>query len=247
MCLRRLRKDLKEFQTKPPDNIRACPKEDNILTWHYVIEGASDTPYFGGWFHGVIVFPKEFPMKPPSLQMYTPNGRFKPHTRLCLSMSDFHPESWNPMWSPSTILLGLSSFMLEEAVTYGSISSTDAYKRQCATESLAHNVKDRTFRELFPELVDIHKKKIEKNRLILQALAGTGSSGCLSPNQLGMPPSPLSAQGADEVNNPNPNPNNSGLAGIINNSLLGYFENFSAITIIVIVLVGLIIRAIGLG
>ena len=29
--------------------------------------------------------------------MLTPNGRFKVATRLCLSMSDFHPETWNPM------------------------------------------------------------------------------------------------------------------------------------------------------
>ena len=33
-------------------------------------------------------------------------GRFAVNTRLCLSMSDFHPESWNPMWSVSCILIG---------------------------------------------------------------------------------------------------------------------------------------------
>jgi hypothetical protein len=27
------------------------------------------------------------------------SGRFETNTRLCLSMSDFHPETWNPMWS----------------------------------------------------------------------------------------------------------------------------------------------------
>lgn len=29
--------------------------------------------------------------------MLTPNGRFAPNTNLCLSMTDYHPESWNPM------------------------------------------------------------------------------------------------------------------------------------------------------
>ena len=32
-----------------------------------------------------------------SICMLTPSGRFVPNTNLCLSMTDFHPESWNPM------------------------------------------------------------------------------------------------------------------------------------------------------
>ena len=39
-------------------------------------------------------------------------GRFQPDTRLCLSMSDFHPSTWNPSWSVATILTGLLSFMV---------------------------------------------------------------------------------------------------------------------------------------
>lgn len=69
--------------------------------------GAKGSPYEGGYYHGKLKFPPEYPLKPPSILMLTPSGRFKPNTRLCLSMSDFHPESWNPMWSVSTILMGL--------------------------------------------------------------------------------------------------------------------------------------------
>ncbi len=97
------------------------------------------TVYQGGYYHGVVTFPKEYPYKPPSINMLTPNGRFKTATRLCLSMSDFHPESWNPLWSVGTILMGLHSFMLEDAPTSGSITTTDAVKRKAAAESLAFN------------------------------------------------------------------------------------------------------------
>lgn len=97
LCTSRLRKEFKELSKKPVENIRACPLESNILEWHYVIEGAKGSVYEGGYYHGIVTFPKEYPMKPPSIQMFTPNGRFKTCTRLCLSMSDFHPESWNPM------------------------------------------------------------------------------------------------------------------------------------------------------
>ena len=34
--------------------------------------------------------------------------------RLCLSISDFHPDTWNPAWSVSTILTGLLSFMVSQ-------------------------------------------------------------------------------------------------------------------------------------
>ncbi|EEC16655.1 ubiquitin-conjugating enzyme, putative [Ixodes scapularis] len=101
------------------------------------------------------MFPAEFPFKPPSILMITPSGRFKCNTRLCLSISDFHPDSWNPAWSVATILTGLLSFMVEKNPTLGSIDTTDREKRQLARESLEFNLKDQVFCELFPELVDV--------------------------------------------------------------------------------------------
>jgi ubiquitin-protein ligase len=77
VCLARLRKEYRELQKKPVENVRAAPKETNLLEWHYVIEGPKGSPYEGGFYHGMVLFPKEYPYKPPSLQMFTPNGRFK--------------------------------------------------------------------------------------------------------------------------------------------------------------------------
>lgn len=50
--------------------------------------------------------------------------RFRLH-RLCLSITDFHPDTWNPAWSVSTILTGLLSFMVEKGPTLGSIETSD--------------------------------------------------------------------------------------------------------------------------
>lgn len=135
-----------------------CPREANILEWHYVIFGPKGSPYEGGYYHGIVRFPPDYPFRPPSIQMQTPNGRFKTNTRLCLSMSDFHPESWNPLWSVSTILMGLHSFMLEETPTQGSMVTTSEMKRKLAMESLEYNIKSSMFCEQFPELVEHHKK-----------------------------------------------------------------------------------------
>ena len=48
--------------------------------------------------------------------MFTENGRF--HTRndgICMSISDMHPESWNPVWKVNQMVIGLLSFWLGDA------------------------------------------------------------------------------------------------------------------------------------
>src|SRR4051812_15881277 len=64
--------------------------------------------------------------------MHTPSGRFQPSTRLCLSISDFHPKSFNPAWEVSTILIGLLSFMTSEEMTTGSVGATEAERKWAA-------------------------------------------------------------------------------------------------------------------
>ena len=89
----------------------------NILVWHYVLEGDAASEYAGGVYHGKITFPSQYPFRPPAIVMVTPSGRFQSNTRLCLSMSDYHPESWNPSWSVASILTGLQSFFYENTAT----------------------------------------------------------------------------------------------------------------------------------
>lgn len=85
--------------------------------------------------------------------MCTPQGRFKCNQKLCLSMSDFHPETWNPLWSVSAVLTGLLSFMLGSEDTVGSVATSSAEKRALARSSHTHNRGDKVFRELFPEFL----------------------------------------------------------------------------------------------
>mmetsp|Transcript_17955 Transcript_17955/g.21979 ORF Transcript_17955/g.21979 Transcript_17955/m.21979 type:complete len:223 (+) Transcript_17955:56-724(+) len=164
ICTRRLTRELRAIQKNPLTNpiVHTTPIDSNILEWHYVIEGSKETPYEGGYYWGKIIFPKEYPLKPPSVMMLTPNGRFQISRRLCLSMSDFHPESWNPMWSVSTIITGLISFMVETAPTLGSIETSTNQKKKYAKLSLDYNVKDKTFSKLFPELVALQNERVEE-------------------------------------------------------------------------------------
>ena len=96
---KRLRREFAEISKKPPPYVRAKPLEKDILQWYFVIDGPPDSPYTGGRYMGRLIFPKEYPFKPPGIMMVTPNGRFKLDTRICMSMSDYHPETWNPLWN----------------------------------------------------------------------------------------------------------------------------------------------------
>ena len=106
-------------------------------------------PYAGGEYHGILEFPSEYPMKPPAIKMLTPSGRFEVGPRLCLTISDYHPESWNPSWSVGAVLVGLNSFFYEESNAIGSLRASTAERRRLAAASSAYNRRNEIFYELF--------------------------------------------------------------------------------------------------
>ncbi|PSR96227.1 Ubiquitin-conjugating enzyme like [Actinidia chinensis var. chinensis] len=170
-CVKRLQKEYRSLCKEPVSHVTARPSPNDILEWHYVLEGSEGTPFAGGYYYGKIKFPPEYPFKPPGISMTTPNGRFMSQKKICLSMSDFHPESWNPMWSVSSILTGLLSFMMDSSPTTGSVTTTVAEKQRLAKSSLAFNCKNSTFRKMFPEYVE----KYEQQQLADQAVAEKAS------------------------------------------------------------------------
>ncbi len=175
----RLGKELKRLADDPIPMIVACPREENIMEWRFVMKGSDDegSPYSGGYYMGKLVFPPQYPWKPPSVLMCTPSGRFETDRRICLSISDYHPETWSPSWNVGTILLGIISFFHETTSTLGSLETTDEAKKRYASESKAFNSRDKIFVELFGSSGDASEAFAEANAQLEKLLAKkTGGS-----------------------------------------------------------------------
>lgn len=50
--------------------------------WHCTLRGPDGTEFEGGLYHFRIVLPAEYPFRPPSIMMLTPNGRFELNTKV---------------------------------------------------------------------------------------------------------------------------------------------------------------------
>ncbi|KAJ0570443.1 putative ubiquitin-conjugating enzyme E2, ubiquitin-conjugating enzyme/RWD [Helianthus annuus] len=125
--VKRILQEVKEMQSNPSDDFMSLPLEENIFEWHFAIRGPSDTEFEGGIYHGRIQLPSEYPFKPPSFMLLTPNGRFETQTKICLSISNHHPEHWQPSWSVRTALTALIAFMPTNP--NGALGSLD-YKKE---------------------------------------------------------------------------------------------------------------------
>ncbi|XP_068663325.1 ubiquitin-conjugating enzyme E2 32-like [Aristolochia californica] len=110
-AVKRILQEVKEMQSNPSDDFMSLPLEENIFEWQFAIRGPRDSEFEGGIYHGRIQLPAEYPFKPPSFMLLTPNGRFETQTKICLSISNHHPEHWQPSWSVRTALVALIAFM----------------------------------------------------------------------------------------------------------------------------------------
>merc|ERR1711971_1001611 len=110
------------------DQYHAAPLENDMFVWHFTIRGAEGTDFEGGIYHGKILLPAEYPFKPPNIMFVTPNGRFEPGTKVCLSFSAYHPELWQPAWGIRLILEALISFLPTPAD--GAIGALDWTKKE---------------------------------------------------------------------------------------------------------------------
>ncbi|KAG2239101.1 hypothetical protein Bca4012_023869 [Brassica carinata] len=135
-AVKRILQEVKEMQANPSDDFMSLPLEENIFEWQFAIRGPSETEFEGGIYHGRIQLPSDYPFKPPSFLLLTPSGRFETNTKICLSISNYHPEHWQPSWSVRTALVALIAFMPSNpSGAIGSVDYPKEERRALATKS----------------------------------------------------------------------------------------------------------------
>jgi len=106
--------------------------------WHCTLRGPPGTEFEGGLYHFRILLPAEYPFRPPSILMLTPNGRFELNTKICISFTNYHEELWQPAWGVRTAILGLQGFFPlkgQAAVGVGSIDCPTSERKRLAALS----------------------------------------------------------------------------------------------------------------
>ncbi|KAF8559506.1 UBC-like protein [Imleria badia] len=109
-AVKRIMQEARELANDPCTDYHAAPLEDDIFEWHCTIRGPSGTEFEGGIYHFRILLPAEYPFRPPSLMILTPNGRFELNSKICISFTNYHEEEWQPAWGVRTAILGLQGF-----------------------------------------------------------------------------------------------------------------------------------------
>eukprot|EP01083_Nonionella_stella_P240207 839938_1 len=137
--LRRIQADIRELSLDPSDRYHAAPLENDMFEWHFTIRGADGTDFEGGYYHGRIILPPEYPFKPPNIVFLTPSGRFETNVKVCLSFSAYHPELWQPAWGIRLILEALVSFLPTKGDgAIGALDWSSEERKKLAKKSLEY-------------------------------------------------------------------------------------------------------------
>ncbi|CEM32784.1 unnamed protein product [Vitrella brassicaformis CCMP3155] len=106
----RIQKELKDFLTTPPDHCEIAVGS-NIRVWIITLTGVEGTLYEGEKYRLKIVFPPEYPLKPPIIYFLQPTPRH-PHVYsngdICLNLLG---TDWKPTLTVASVALSILSML----------------------------------------------------------------------------------------------------------------------------------------
>lgn len=107
---KRINKELENIKRDPPRCCSAGLVDDDIFDWGATIMGPTASPYSGGVFYLSIVFPPNYPFKPPKVtfltKVYHPN--VNSGGGICL---DILKDQWSPALTIDKVLLSICSLL----------------------------------------------------------------------------------------------------------------------------------------
>ncbi|KAL3091364.1 hypothetical protein niasHS_007157 [Heterodera schachtii] len=134
-----LQKQLNELTRNPVDGFSAgLVDESNLYKWQVFIMGPPNSPYEGGNFRAELVFPKDYPLRPPTMRFVSrivhPN--IDRDGNVCISILhepgddrfgyEKASERWLPVHTVETILISVISMLSDP--NFDSPANVDAAK-----------------------------------------------------------------------------------------------------------------------
>ena len=114
---RRLKREFNNFIKDPPSNCSGGPVTNKInnvdyYKWNATITGPQQSPYENGIFNLEIIFPINYPFKPPCITFKTPiyHPNISKKGTICL---DILKEHWSPALTISKVLLSICSLLTD--------------------------------------------------------------------------------------------------------------------------------------
>lgn len=142
--IKRIQREIKQFQDDPPDYItKIYVNENNLTHVYFLLNGPKDSPYENGEYIIHMKLPNTYPHDPPSIEIKTPNGRFIINKNICTTFTNYHPESWSSVYTFSTIMKSFLSFMIDDDSNHvGGMNSSIEDKKKYALNSKEYNLKN---------------------------------------------------------------------------------------------------------
>ena len=110
---------MKDLDNDPPPNCSAGPVGDGLFKWHGTISGPDGTPYEGGVFFLDIVFPQDYPFKPPKVVFTTKIYHWRVHAEKGGVCFEVLHNDWSPALTISKVLLAIHDMMGDETHVCG--------------------------------------------------------------------------------------------------------------------------------
>ncbi|XP_077995383.1 ubiquitin-conjugating enzyme E2 G1-like [Glandiceps talaboti] len=121
-----LKKQLSDLHKNPVEGFSAgLSDDDDFFKWDVMIIGPADTFYEGGFFKANLIFPKEYPQRPPKMKFVTEiwHPNVERNGDVCISILhepgedkygyESASERWLPVHTVETILLSVISMLAD--------------------------------------------------------------------------------------------------------------------------------------
>lgn len=147
---------------------------NNPSEWYILLSGISgdEDEFVGGEYLCKVVAPTNFPYEPPHFYFMTPNGVYDINCKVCVSIGEFHKESYPASFGMSGFVNQLVSGLIGWKSLGNGISllkTTLAQKKAYAAASMTHNIDMHEY-GLVLESFDGYKLRWDKTKIPQQII-----------------------------------------------------------------------------